>query len=421
MKVLFGDFAMNTEAALPGRWSDVPLLAHPRGNLIESLIGRDGAFLLFSRVLQMGNGFALSLVLIKKFGLAAVGTYTVAAVTISGLSLLCSVGLPYSLPHEPMKDPERNSVAALWAVLLLPLVACVVIPFAWLMARRPGEWIEITLFAYGGYFFGQINVLNTLLLLQRRADQMLLAPLLNSIGIVAGLFLSRSMAQFAAILLIARALGNIAVFAGMKYERVSFSSALRYGLSGLKYSPMDLMAMLSEQAASLIAAGILSRPDFGQYGLCQQLLGAADTPGWSMVQSQYPELVRTRLAISATLRGRLIRLSFAVAVLVVGGGAVLGPYVYKLPGFLAMMASLTLSIPSRYLNNFYDQVLRAAGHIRAGTELAAAKLVAGLVIFWTFISAFGLWGCILASVLLSIAFATLYRQRALPILNCPMQ
>jgi O-antigen/teichoic acid export membrane protein len=393
--------------------------ATPWSNPIESVMDREGAFLLLSRVLQMGNGFALSLVLIRKFGLAGVGTYTVAAVATAALSWLCSAGLPYSLPREPIRDHERNSVAVLWAVLLLPLAALVAVPFGWLMARRPSEWIEIALFACGGYFFGQINVLNTLLLLQRRIDRMLLVPVVTFAGIVLGFFLSRSMAQFAVILLAARAFGNLTVLAGMKYARVSFSSAVRYGLSGLKYSPMDMIAMLFEQAACLIAAGILPRMELGQYGLCQQLLGAADTPGWAIVQSHYPELVRTPLTISRSLRGRVFLLSFIMAALLSGGGAVLGRYVYKIPGFFAMTALLTLSIPWRYLSNFYDQALRAAGYIRAGTQLAATKLVGGLLIFWMLVSAFGLWGCILASVLISIALATLYRQRALPILNFP--
>ena len=306
---------------------------------IDSVMGRDGASLLLSRVLQMANGFALSLVLIKKFGLAGVGTYTVAAVATSALSMLCSVGLPYSLPRESIRDPERNSVAGLWAVLLLPLVGVVAIAFGCLMARRPGEWIEIALFACGGYFLGQINVLNTLLLLQRCIDRMLIVPLFTFAGIVMGLFHNGSMAQFAVILLIARAMGNIAVFAGMKYGRVSVSSAVRYGVSGLKYSPMDVLAMVSEQAAGLIAAGSLPRTDLGQYGLCQQLLGAADTPGWAMVQSRYPELVRTPLALSRHLRQSLFRISFLVAALLLGVGAVLGRYVYNVPGFFAIRVS----------------------------------------------------------------------------------
>ena len=162
------------------------------GHLVAIVCGRDGSFLLLSRVTQMGNGFALSVVLIKEFGLARVGTYTVAAVAIAALSLLCSVGLPYSLPREPLTNQERNTVAAWWALLLIPIVLLTVVPFGLVMARRPGEWIEIALFACGGYFFGQTNVLNTLLLLQRRTSWMIVPPIVNTAGIIAGLFLQQT-------------------------------------------------------------------------------------------------------------------------------------------------------------------------------------------------------------------------------------
>ena len=203
----------------------------------------------------------------------------------------------------------------------------------------------------------------------------------------------------------------------MKYVPVGLKSSVRYGLGGLKYSPMDLIAMMSEQTGTLIIAGILTRADLGVYGLCQQFVGAADTPGWSVVQSQYPELVRTRLGIAAALRSRVIKLSLVVALLVLASAAVLGQYVYKIPGFLLMMAILTLSIPSRYLNNFYYQTLRAAGCIRIGTNLSIAKLLFGLAAFWTLGSTMGLWGCIVASLILSAGSAALYRYRALPILE----
>ena len=89
--------------------------------------------------------------------------------------------------------------------------------------------------------------------------------------------------RFASILLIARAFGTIGLFAGMKYGPVKLTSILRYGLRGLKYSPMDLFALLSEQTGPLIMASIVTRAELGVYGLCLQFLTTSDVPGWSVV------------------------------------------------------------------------------------------------------------------------------------------
>jgi O-antigen/teichoic acid export membrane protein len=368
-------------------------------------------------MIQMGNGFILSVILVRRFGLASVGTYTIAAVAVSVLALLCGLGLPYSLPHERMSVGERNTVAACWALLMLPTALLIVMPFGRMMARHPGEWLEIALFAYGGYFFAQMNVLNVLLLLQQRARWAIVPPLVNVAGMVVGVLLGRSLVQFAFVLLIARAVGSVWLFASMKYEAVNLKKILRCGVSGLKYSPMDFISMLSEQTGPLIMASLLTRSELGVYGLCLQCLTSSDVPGWSVVQSYYPEMVRTRLANASAARSSLVKLSLLIAFLVVAGAAVLGRYIYMVPGFSLMMAVLAISVPSRYLNNFYDQTLRAAGYIRIGTCLAVIKFILSLAIFWMFASTLGLWGAIIGLALLSLVSSALYARKALPVMS----
>ncbi len=110
-----------------------------------------------------------------------------------------------------------------------------------------------------------------------------------------------------------------------------------------------------------------------------------------------------------------MKLSFLVAFLAFAAATALGQYVYKVPWFWLMMALLTLSVPLRYLNNFYDQVLRAAGYVRIGTCLAAAKFLLGLAMSWILVSALGLWGAIIGLALLSATATALYAYKALPI------
>lgn len=386
------------------------------GGIISALLPKDGIILLLGRIIQMVNGFALSILLIQLFGLAKVGTYTVASVAIAALALLCSAGLQFSLPREPLSNEQRNTVALAWSLGLIPGLFASVAVFGFVMAKLPGEWIEIALFSLGGYFFGQMNVLNTLLLLQKRVKWTIIPPLINSLGLVIAALHGASMIQVASILLLARAAGNLTLFYTMRYARVPVLAIFRYGLEGFKYSPMDLLALLSEQTGPLLLANLLSRSELAIYGLCQQLLMAADAPGWSLVQSYYPELVRTRLGIGGIVKARVLRLSLLMTPAVTIAAVVLGSYVYRIPLFWIMTGALAASLPSRYLNNFYDQTLRAVGRIRTGTSLAAVKLGLGLLLFGTLVWLGGLWGSIAALGLLSVISGILYGRKAAPLL-----
>lgn len=380
--------------------------------LVGAFLGRDGLFLLIARILHAGNGFILSVILIREFGLAAVGTYTIAVVAVVALSLLCGSGLNYSLPREPLATEEKNTVALGWALLMIPVTPLAAIPFGLLMAHHPREWLEISLFACGGYFFGQSSLLNTLLVLQKRTRWAIAPPLANTAGLLVGMLLSRAIAQFAVILLISRACGSLWLFAGMKYQRMRASAIWHYCMNGLRYTSMDFLAMLSDQTSPLIIASMVSRADLGVFGLCAQFMNVSEMPGWSVLQSYYPQLVEARRESMAKLRSRMLRLSFLMAFVVLAAAAVLGRHVYKVPGFWKMMAVLTASLPLRYLTNYYNQALRAAGKVRIGTLLAAARLLLGIFLLWILVSAFGLWGSILAVALLAAASAVIYASQA---------
>ena len=380
--------------------------------LLTTTKGRDSLLLLLARLIQMANGFMLSILLLRLYGLDKVGSYTVAVIAVAALSQLCSAGLHYSLPREHLSNQECNSVALWWAVYLAAPVCFLVPVYGVVMARLPGEWPVITLFAWGGYFLGQANVLNTLLLLDNKTRWSVLPPVVNAVGMLAAALMTDTLIAFAAALLISRALGNASLFLQFDYARVSPSDAWRYGLQGLKYTPIDLVAMLSEQIGPLIMAYSLTRAELGLFGLCQQLLSAADTPGWSVSQAHYPALAKSEQGIVQSLRRSLVMLSVVMAVLLCVGSFVLGEYVYKAPLFFPMMALLAVSMPWRYLNNFYDQVLRAAGWVRMALGLAILKLLLAGLFLVPLVLFFGVWGAVTGLVFLSVISSLLYGRKA---------
>src|SRR2546430_1806524 len=77
----------------------------------RSSVERSGAILLVGRLVQLGSGFLLSIVLVRLFGFAAAGTYAVAGVMITLITLVCTAGLQYSLPRESLSSTQRNGVA----------------------------------------------------------------------------------------------------------------------------------------------------------------------------------------------------------------------------------------------------------------------------------------------------------------------
>ena len=374
--------------------------------------GRNSLLLLLARVIQMANGFVLSIILVKLFGLHEVGTYTVATVAMSSLSLICGAGLNYSLPREHLSNQERNTVALWCAVYLIVPSSTIVAVYAVVMAHHTNEIFEIALFALGGYFFGQTNVLNTLLLLNNRIHWSIFTPLMNSVGMLIAALMTDTLMAFAAVLLITRTLANACLFARLNYSRVTATAALRFVWKGLKYSLMDMIAMLSEQTATLILANFLTRAEVGLFGLCQQLLAASDTPGWSVIQSHYPELVKNELGLAKSLRRNLVMLSILMAILLGFGSYILGIYVYKIPSLDIMMLVLALSVPWRYLNNFYDQVLRASGRVRACTRLAMLKFVLSIMISLLSVAYCGVWGAVFGLAFLSILSSLLYGIKA---------
>lgn len=373
--------------------------------------GSDGAVLLFGRIILLGNGFIISIFLLKKFGLGAVGTYTIAMVAVTSLSMFCGLGLNYSLPRESLTTLQRNTVALVWSGLLAPISLALIVVYAGVMGQHRLEVWEITLFATAGLFAGFSNVTNTLLLMENRTYLSLIFPVVQTVGLLLGIIYCRTLVHFAIVLMAFRALGAFIPFCLLKYARISISKIWDCGVRGFVYFPADMLAILSEQAGQVILSLLLSRGDLGVFGLCRQVLTAGEYPGWSFAQSIYPSLVRTRLETVREFQRQNIRLSVLASVLLLAGSFVLGFFIYHLPMFFYMMIPLALVLPFKYSNCFIDQVIKSVGKIRLNIVLNAIKLLVAIPLFLVMGKAMGVWGAVIGLAGLSIFSEFIYRKQ----------
>jgi O-antigen/teichoic acid export membrane protein len=370
------------------------------------------AMLLAARTLQLANGFLVSIVLVRDYGIAAAGSYAVASVALSLIALLAGLGLANALPRLPFDDPQRATAALLVTLAILPPAAVAAALYAWCTGSSPAEAVTIAAFALGGFFIGQTNVLQTLQILQNRPGAALAPQAAVTLAIAAAACLCPTPAHFALALLAARAVGNAMGALPLRYGRPSFACFRAAAAAGTTYAPIDVVALLSEQLPILVLSGLLARGDLGIVGIARQIVTAADTPGWSFMQSHYPRIVESRLqAVPDVARGNA-RLALATAVAALAASAVLAVLVYHEPILAGAMAILLAALPARYMNHLCDQMMRAGGWIRDSLELALLKLVLSIALTAALAAPFGLWGAILAAALLSAVSGYLYRRRA---------
>lgn len=373
---------------------------------------RDALFLLSSRCVQISNSFVTSILLIKKFGIESVGTYTIAYIAITILSLVCSLGLNYSLPQSRLSNRQRTGVASSLLLFALPGVAAFIFIYSCVVSRSPAEIIQIALFSSVGYFMGWRVVLNTLLLLDGQTHLAIIPPLVNSIFLIISALLAHSVSHFALLLVAGWSIGTLYVLYILGCAKVDYKMVLFYGKRGIQYLPTDLMSLLSEQSVILIIAHFLTRSDLGCYGLCRQVVTLADTPGWSFVQSKYPSLVHANLSHVKNIENINWVLSIVMSICSLLVSCLLGTFVYNLPWFWLMMMIVCLSMPYRYANNLYDQIMKAMGRAVLCTYLASAKLVLALLICTPFVMYFHLWGAIFSLTIISFIAGLLYRKKA---------
>nr|MBA3345741.1 hypothetical protein [Gemmatimonadales bacterium] len=356
------------------------------------------------------NSLLISYVLIHRFGLASVGLFALGLVAMAVVGLTGSLGLSAYLPR--LKQPHAQSCTAALSLQLLvaPLWIGGVLGFAILVAHTRDERAVITLVGVSGILMALANTGLMLSIMKHRFAPGLLSPLCETAAVVLGGVLSRTPLEYAAALLIGRIGSAVAVWWGLQLASIAPGRVFGIAKSSVPYMLPDTLAMLSEQVIPLTLASVVTRSELGVYRLCQQLLTAADTPGWSYVQARYPDLVGAPLHQRSAITRQVTLLGAAAAALCLGGSALLAYFVFRVPAVAPMMAVLALTLVWRYRNNLFDQAFRASGWVGSTTVLGAGKLVAGLLLAWPLTRAFHVWGGVACLAILSVGSGLAYQQ-----------
>ncbi len=372
--------------------------------------GRGALPLLVARVLQLGNAFAVSVAVVWAYGLDSAGALALAALPAAVGSLVIGFGLPSALPRAALPEAQKATLGLTSSCLLMVLVAPLIWGYAILLARSAEEAVAIAALAGAGALLGQLNVLQTLYVLQGRQAWAPLVPALH----LAGTAIAASapdFRDFALALLATRVLGCAIGFAPLSFARVEAGAARAPLREALRFTPLDLGGLLAEQLPLVLLSGLLTRPELGLFGLLRQFVSAADTPGWSFVFNSYPRLVADAAGSGRQIARQNERLAWISAVGTFAVACVAALALYRLPGIIPALPIVLLPMPARYLSNFCEQALRASGFLRDCALLAVARIALALVLFGILAATWGFWGAVIASGLLSLVSGAMYRVR----------
>ncbi|MGH7787596.1 MAG: lipopolysaccharide biosynthesis protein [Candidatus Binatia bacterium] len=366
------------------------------------------ALLLAGRAVQLVNGLLLSIILVQRFGLAALGTFAIGLAAVNIIAIVCPLGLHNHLPRLRQSLAQSSYAGLVLQIVQLPLVALLLWPYAALLAHDAGEARIIYAVALSGFFIGLGNMGMMLAIMHRRFGVGLAAPLCETAGMLAGTVLAATPAGFAVYLLLARLASATLIWSGFHYQRLPAARLRGIARASVHYVVNDTLTVAPEQAAPLLLATVVSRGELGLFRLCQQLLMAADTPVWTFVQSRYPRMVDGDAEFHAGLARQVDRMALLASVACVGGSAVLALVFFGAPQLALLMLVLSPCLLWRYRAYLYGQALRASGRLAAVTQLAATRLVLALAALTIATERFGLWGAVVTVALLSVATGTAY-------------
>ena len=353
-------------------------------------LDRDARYLTLARVLQTGNGFLLSILLVREFGLAAAGTYAIAGVAIGGLAILGHFGLPYSLAigHAPMA--ERNALGCTAGMVVLPLALPVIAAFAVLVGKDFDEALIIGAFSLNGVFFAQIAIFNALLVLQSRARLAVLPQAFGTLTLVAAAVFAGTLTEFAAIIGVARLAGLGMCFA-LPHHRLSLKAFIAHARTSCRFQPFEVLQIGADQIFTVLLSFVLTREAMGVWGLWRQLFNFGQVAPTAMVQSVYPEIAQRPKSMMLQLRSRTVRMGTIWTIIILLLAVPLGLYVYNAPSLPVFALWLTPCLPLGCLIVLHDMGLRPLGDVGRMNRLALLK-GAVLCSVVPVLAAFGMWG-----------------------------
>jgi O-antigen/teichoic acid export membrane protein len=342
-------------------------------NRLLRAFGRDAAVVLIARLLQNANGFLLSVLIVRRFGLASAGTLTVATTAIVVLSLLGTFGLTYGLARLPITEREKNTLGAFACLIVMPLSLPIVVGLGVAAGHSAHEVASIALLALGGPFFAQTNIVNALQVLQGKAAQSVLPPLGNLAGLLIGTACGGPLAVFALVLAVCRFAGVAACFAFLPLGRLRLRDTLAHMREGTRFLTADALLLATDQATIIISSYLMSRAELGLFGLVRQMLTLSDTPSWSRMQAAYPAMVADPAGVFPGFRRSMLAFGAVFAAGVAAATVPLGLFVYHLPRFAILAPLLMTIVPLRYVMGSFDMRLRAMGLVARTNRLCLLR------------------------------------------------
>lgn len=366
--------------------------------------GLPALLILFARLLQNANGFILTAIVAYRYGLDAVGTLTLATIPITLFALFGTFGLHFRLAQINVNNGVRNTIGLVSAAASLPVIVIIALMFGMVFGHNPAEQLQLSAIALSAPYFAQCNVMNALQVLQGKEAQSIIAPALNSLGLVAGAF-SNDFSNFCLVVLAFRMLGIAIPYMLLPHDFSAFGQAFGHLRSGLRYLFSDAVLVASDTMILLLSAHILGRSDLGVLGICRQLLTASDTPGWANLQSVYPKIVTGDDAYFRGLIRSMLRLGALLAIVVTAVAVPMGIYVFKVGDLWFFAAILMSSVPARYVVVCIETHLKARGAISYANWLTAARAIVGFVVVGVATVSGGLLGHIVALACFFISLA----------------
>jgi O-antigen/teichoic acid export membrane protein len=372
--------------------------------------GWDAAVILFARMLQNANGFLLSVIIVRKFGLAAAGSLTIATIATVILGTLCTFGLPYIFAREEADNAIRNTVGLVAWFFAIVIAIPASLSLGFLTGHDLTEVIVIFLLSLAGPFFAQTNVANSLLVLQNRAQFIIFAPLGNLLGLIIGFLFSNTLIEFALVLTACRLTGTLTIFLCLPLAKIHWKAFITWLRQGMRFLTADVINLGADQASVMIASYLMTRPELGIFGLCRQMLTLSDTPGWSRLVTWYPKVYADPHNTLPVFTRQMVSLGIFCGACVAALSVPLGYWIYHLPHFAVLAPLMLCSVPFRYLVGIYDMGLRAIGAVKATNEVTLIRCVLVIVLYGLGIYLAGIYGAIAATIALGMISAWLTRM-----------
>lgn len=330
-------------------------------------------FLTAARLGQNALGFLVAVVVLRKFGIEAVGTLTVASFGVALQATLLNFGMPHVLARSTLPLPERNTIVLCVACAGMLISA----PFSFAIGFGFGhdyaETIAIVILSLTGAYFAQTALLDALHVLQNRAWLSPVGVMGGFLGLVAAAWYARSLIEFAVVLALGRFMGVMTIFMTLKFRWCGWRQLVAHVKGGFLYLVPDSLGLLSEQLVVAVVAALASRSELGLFGLCRQFLTAGEAPLWSKLATLYPQFcaqpaLSLRQVRPMGMKGVWVAMPLAALAVLLA----LSFYGSKQMVYLAPL--LLLSLPFRYAAGTAEVGLRAMGSIRAINGLGLFRL-----------------------------------------------